>query len=115
AMGNAVGVFEENAMNLIEKPLSDWKNRRSEAEKIAAFEKIVRLASQECLAKGITSFQDAGSDFWEIGQYRRLAEAGQLPLRLWVMISQPKSSEFSQLAAFPQIGLGNGHLTVRAI
>ncbi|MBV6439728.1 MAG: amidohydrolase [Haliscomenobacteraceae bacterium CHB4] len=115
AKGNAVGVFEENAMNLIEKPLLDWKNRRTEAEKIAAFEKIVQLASQECLAKGITSFQDAGSDFWEIGQYRRLAEASQLPLRLWVMISQPKSSELSKLAAFPQIGLGNGHLTVRAV
>ena len=115
AKGNAVGVFEENAMNLIEKPLSDWKNRRTEAEKIAAFEKVVQLASEECLAKGITSFQDAGSDFWELGQFRRLAESGQLPLRLWVMIGQPKSSDFPKLAEFPQVGLGNGYFSVRAV
>jgi len=115
AKGNAIGVFEENAMSLIEKPLSDWKNRRTEAEKIAAFEKIVELAQQECLAKGITSFQDAGSDFWELAQYRRLAEAGKLNLRLWAMIAQPKQSDFSKLADFPQIGLGNGHFTVRAV
>lgn len=115
AKGNAIGVFEENAMSLIEKPLSDWKNRRTEAEKIAAFEKIVQLAQQECLAKGITSFQDAGSDFWELAQYRRLAEAGKLDLRLWAMIAQPKESDFPKLADFPQIGLGNGHFTSRAV
>ncbi|MBX2893660.1 MAG: amidohydrolase [Saprospiraceae bacterium] len=115
AKGNAVGVFEENAMDLIEKPFSEWKNRRSEAEKVAAFEKAIQLASEECLARGITSFQDAGSDFWEIGQYRRMAEASQLPLRLWAMISQPKPSDFAKLADFPQIGLGQGHLTVRAV
>jgi hypothetical protein len=115
AKGNAVGVFEENAMGLIEKPFSDWKNRRSEAEKMAAFDKTAQLAAQECLAKGITSFQDAGSDFWEIDQYRRLAEAGQLPVRLWVMVAQPRISELPKLAAFPQTGLGNGHLSVRAV
>jgi len=115
AKGNPVGVFEENAMNLIEKPFGDWKNRRSEAEKVAAFEKAVQLASRESLAKGITSFQDAGSDFWEIGQFRRIAEAGQLPLRLWAMISQPKPSDYGRLADYPQIGLGNGHFTVRAV
>jgi len=115
ANGNPVGVFEENAMNLIEKPFGDWKNRRSEAEKVAAFEKAVQLASRESLAKGITSFQDAGSDFWEIGQFRRIAEAGQLPLRLWAMISQPKPSDYGRLADYPQIGLGNDHFTVRAV
>ncbi len=115
ARGNAVGVFEENAMNLIEKPFGDWKNRRSEAEKTAAFEKIVQLATQECLSRGITSFQDAGSDFWEIAQYRRLAEAGRLGLRLWAMIAQPKPSDLPKLAGFPRVGLGNGHFTVRAV
>lgn len=115
AKGNLTGVFEENAMDLIEKPFSVWKNRRPEAEQRAAFDKSVELASQECLAKGITSFQDAGSDFWEIGQYRRLAEAGRLNLRLWVMIAQPKMEDLPKLAEFPQIGLGNNHFTVRAV
>jgi predicted amidohydrolase YtcJ len=115
ASGNLTGVFEENAMELIDKPLNEWKNKRSEAEKQAAFDKTAALAAQECLAKGITSFQDAGSSFWQIEQYRRLAEKGQLPLRLWVMIGHPKPEDYPKLAGFPQIGLGNGHLTVRAV
>lgn len=113
--GNPTGVFEENAMGLIGQSLADWQNRRSEAQKQADFEKIVALAAAECLGKGITSFQDAGSDFWELGQYRRLAEAGQLPLRLWAMMSQPVASDFPKMAAYPQTGLGNGYFTCRAV
>ncbi len=115
ARGNLTGVFEENAMDMIEKPFIAWKNLRSEAEKIAAFEKATQLAATECLAKGITSFQDAGSSFWELSQYRRLAEAGQLPIRIWAMASQPKAQEIPQLADYPQIGLGNQHFTCRAV
>lgn len=113
--GNLTGVFEENAMDLITKPLNDWKNKRTEAEKQAAFERTVELAAQACLKKGITSFQDAGSSFWEIEQFARLAQNGKLPLRLWVMIGQPQAQDFEKLAKFPQLGLGNGHLTVRAV
>ena len=115
ASGNLTGVFEENAMDLIDVPLDAWTNQRSEAEKQAAFDKTAGLAARECLAKGITSFQDAGSSFWEIEQYERLAKNGRLPVRLWVMIAQPKAQEYSRLADFPKVGLGNGHLTVRAV
>ncbi len=115
AAGNLTGVFEENAMDLITVPFKAWQNRRSEAEKRAAFEKSIELATQECLRKGITSFQDAGSDFWEIEQYRRLAESGRLPVRLWAMIAQPATSDYPKLAGFPQIGLGQNHFTVRAV
>ncbi|HLP96304.1 MAG TPA: amidohydrolase [Saprospiraceae bacterium] len=115
AKGNLTGVFEENAMTLIEKPFSQWLNQRSEAEKVAAFDKTTQLAAQECLAKGITSFQDAGSGFWELEQYRRLAEAGQLPLRLWAMASQPQAHDIPKLANYPQIGLGKGFFTCRAV
>ncbi|MBN8679907.1 MAG: amidohydrolase [Chitinophagales bacterium] len=113
--GNLTGVFEENAMTLIEKPFSEWLNKRSEAEKVVAFDKTTQLAAQECLAKGITSFQDAGSGFWELEQYRRLAEAGQLPLRLWAMASQPQAHDIPKLANYPQIGLGKGFFTCRAM
>ena len=85
--GNMTGVFEENAMELIEKPFQAWKNLRSEAEKSAAFEKTTALAAAACLEKGITSFQDAGSPFWDLAEYRRLAEAGQH--RIPVEKSQP--------------------------
>jgi len=113
--GKLTGVFEENAMGLIEKPFLAWKNLRPEAEQIAAFEKATLLAANECLANGITSFQDAGSNFWELDQYRRMAEAGQLPIRLWAMASQPKAHDLPKLAKYPQIGLGNQHFTCRAL
>lgn len=115
AAGNLTGVFEENAAALVERPFNAWKNKRSEAEKQAAFDAAIALATQTCLAKGITSFQDAGSHFWELAQYKRLAESQKLGLRLWAMIAQPKPSELSRLADYPQIGLGNGFFTVRAV
>ena len=113
--GNLTGVFEENAMDLIEHPYTAWLNQRSEAEKQSAFDQTVALAARECLSKGITSFQDAGSSFWDIDQYRRLAEANKLPVRLWVMIGQPAPEDYPNLAGFPQINLGRGYLTVRAV
>ena len=115
AAGNLTGVFEENAAALVERPFNEWKNKRSEAEKQAAFDEAIALATQTCLAKGITSFQDAGSPFWELAQYKRLAESEQLGLRLWAMIAQPKPSELPRLADYPQIGVGNGFFTVRAV
>ena len=115
ARGNPIGVFEENAMQLIDNAISAWQNKASEADKQATFEKAVALAAQECLSHGITSFQDAGSSFWQLAQYRRLAEEGKLPLRLWAMIGQPPAQDFSKMADYPQIGLGNGHFTCRAV
>lgn len=115
ARGKITGVFEENAMELIEKPFAAWQNLRSEAEKIAAFEKATQLAAELCLAKGICSFQDAGSSFWQLEQYRRLAESGKLPIRLWAMASQPGAQDIPKLANYPQVGLGNQYFTCRAV
>lgn len=115
AAGKLTGVFEENAMDLIKDPLDAWKKQRPEAERQAAFDTTIAIATRECLAKGITSFEDAGSDFWEIDQYQRLAESGKLGLRLWVMIARPGNSELPKLNGFPKVGLGNGFLTVRAV
>jgi predicted amidohydrolase YtcJ len=113
--GNLTGVFEENAMDLIDQPFEAWKNQKPEAARQTEFEKTVELATKTCLEKGITSFQDAGSSFWELAQYRRLAESGKLGLRLWAMIAQPKPEEYTQLNNFPQIGLGKGYFTCRAV
>lgn len=115
AQGRAIGIFEENAMDIINRPFEAWKAQRTEAQKTAAFEKSAELAAKHCLKLGITSFQDAGSDFWELAQYRRLAEEKKLGVRLWAMVSQPATSEFNRLSAFPQIGIGAGFFTSRAV
>lgn len=115
AAGRAIGVFEENAMDLVTRPLDEWKSKMSDDAQLAAWKKAVQLAENECLMHGITSFQDAGSGFDELDNYQKLAEAGELDLRLWAMISAPDEAETGRLAAYPKIGLGNGFLTVRAV
>jgi predicted amidohydrolase YtcJ len=115
ANGNLTGVFEENAMALIEQPLNAWKQQRPEAERRAAFDKVIGLVSEACLRRGITSFQDAGSDWWEIEQYERLAQNNQLGPRLYAMVLQPKPSEVGRLTDFPKLGIGNQYFTSRAV
>lgn len=113
--GEPVGVFEENAMELIQKPYQAYLLQMPENQRKALFDQAAARASEACLAKGITSFQDAGSDFWELEQYKRLAESGHLGVRLWAMISQPTRQDYGKLADFPWIDAGNGFLTVRAV
>lgn len=115
AAGRALGVFEENAMDLIDQPFNKWKNQRSEAERTAEFDTIVGYATRECLRRGITSFQDAGSSWWEIEQYQRLAQAGSFGTRLWAMIAQPRMSDLGKIKDFPKLNLGNHFFTVRAV
>jgi predicted amidohydrolase YtcJ len=74
--------------------------------------KVLELADQEVISKGITSFQDAGSSFETVNNIKRMIDAGRMNVRLWVMVREydPK-----QLAANRVIGYGNNKLTVRAI
>ena len=115
ASGRAIGIFEENAMDLINIPFQKWQNQRSEAERQADFDTTFHVAVRECLRRGITSFQDAGSSFWQIDQYRRLAESGQFKMRLWAMVAQPRLDELDKLSGFPLLNLGNNNFTVRSV
>ncbi len=113
---NAIGVFEERAMKVISGSYQDYLTKVPEEEKLALWEEGITLAEQECLAKGITSFQDAGSSFIEIERYRKMAEKGELDLRLWAMVRHSyKEMDNGKLANFPIIDAGNNFFTVRAI
>jgi predicted amidohydrolase YtcJ len=70
---------------------------------------------EECLAKGVTSFQDAGSAFGTIDVFKKLAGAGKLKVRLWVMVRTGNEEMARRLADYRLIGHGNNFLTVRAI
>jgi len=88
--GTPIGAFRETASDLVAR-----KTPPTEAERIRA----VELAGEDCLSKGITSFQDAGSTVDLVDLYRRLAEEGKLPVRLWVML---RDSNESLAAAIPR-------------
>lgn len=111
----AIGVFEERAMGIIRSAYQDYRATLSEADRNAEWFKGIELAQTECLKKGVTSFQDAGSSFEELDKYRTLAETGKLDLRLWAMIRHSYEDMKDKLDKFPWINLGNHFFTVRAI
>ncbi len=115
AKGNPIGVFRENAAGLVRRALSAALSKRTPEEVEADARKVVSLAAQDCLAKGVTSFYDAGESFSTIDLYKKLADEGKLDVRLWVMIGEGNKSLEQNLAKYRLIEYGNDHLTVRSI
>ncbi len=113
--GKAIGVFEERAMGVIRSAYQEYVSTLSPEDRKAEWFKGIEAAEAECLKKGITSFQDAGSSFEELYRYREMAEKGQLDLRLWAMIRHSYEDMKDQIDGFPWIDLGNRFFTVRAI
>jgi predicted amidohydrolase YtcJ len=115
ANGNATGLMNERAQGLTRKAYNDYLAKRTPAEREADDRLEVTLAANECLQKGITSFQDAGSSFATVNLLKKMAEAGELPLRLWVMLRVYIEDLEAEGKKYRMIDAGNGHLTVRAI
>jgi len=103
---NPTGMLRETAQRLVRAP-RDWVE--------SVERRKVELASRECLSKGITSFQDAGSSFATIDLLKTMAEEGDLDLRLWVMIRGSNEELAVKLPHYKMINVGDQRLTVRAI
>ncbi len=108
ADGEPTGALRETAENLV-------AGLRSENLEPSHVRQVVRLAAEESLAKGITSFQDAGSSFGLIDAYRQMADEGALPVRLWVMVRESNEAMAAELGRYRMIDRGDGFLTVRGI
>jgi hypothetical protein len=107
ANGDPIGAFRETAQRLL-SPASENAappSPRRQAE----------LAIEEILAKGITSFQDAGSSFGTVDMLKGMADEGTLGVRMWVMLRTGNDALMENAADYRMIGYGNNHLTVRAI
>jgi len=115
AQGNPIGVLRETASGLIARALAAARARRSPAQVEAEARKEIELAAQECLSKGITSFQDAGSSFATIDLLKKLVKEEKLGLRLWVMIREGNPELARDLSKYRIINFGDKRLTVRAI
>lgn len=116
AAGNPTGVLRENADALVGRVLAADMDARSDDEKWAEFVRVVELAGEEALSKGVTSFHDAGSNFATIDGFKRLAEEGTLPVRLYVMVRFESNDVMREkLPVYRIIGHGNDFLTVRSI
>ncbi len=100
--------------------LLDVAGDRAEAMAASAIDEtalrhMVELASRECLAHGITSFQDAGATFEQIEVLRAMAEGGELGVRLWVMLGEPVEVLAARLPGFRVHRAGHAFLTVGGI
>lgn len=113
--GNPIGVFEENAENLIAKFYEEYFNNRKPEEIRNDYINQIKLASEECLKKGITSFHDAGESFELIDLIKQQADSNKLSVRLNVMIGDSYEKMKEKLANYKLIGYANNFLTVRSI
>jgi predicted amidohydrolase YtcJ len=107
SQGAATGVLVDAAQALVRRqippPTREVRKRRLAAGLAAA------------AAAGLTSVHDAGVDAETVALYKELLGEAPLPTRVYVMIRGPE--EFLALgpALKPEVGLGDGQLTVRAI
>jgi predicted amidohydrolase YtcJ len=106
--GRAIGVLRETADELVGRLIeSEWDE--------ATVRRMVELAAEESLANGITSFQDAGSSFRQVELFRQMAEAGELPIRLWVMLGEDNQALAEGLSGYRVHRAGDSYLTVGGI
>ncbi|MEE8146740.1 MAG: amidohydrolase, partial [Longimicrobiales bacterium] len=107
ADGNPIGAFRESAGGLL--------GPAQEGAAAADPRRVAELAQEEALAKGLTSFQDAGSSFETVDVFREMAEDGSLKIRLWIMLRASNAQLAERLPDYRIIGAGDDRLTVRAI
>jgi predicted amidohydrolase YtcJ len=116
AQGNPTGLLRETAQRLVNEALAKAQASRDPRALEAERRRHVELAGGEALAKGVTSFHDAGADFATIDFFKKLADEGKLPVRLYVMVRRESNEEMAAgLAKYRMIGYGGNFLTVRSI
>jgi len=115
AQGNPIGLLNETAQQLVSKALNNYRSRLPSTEIAAEARQQVDLAVRECLSKGVTTFQDAGSSLATVDLLKALANENKLGLRLWVMLREPNARLAPNLSKYYMLGVGDHHLTVRAI
>jgi len=115
ANGNPAGVFFDAAQELIAEAHNRSLAGRSPEQRDYQLREAVRLAVQDCLSKGITSFQDAASSFEEIDLYRKLVLEHDLGIRLWAMIHEDNEALAANLSRYRLVNFEDKRLTVRAV
>ena len=114
--GQPTGLLRETAQRLVSRVQGQADSARTADEILAERRRMVELAAEEALAKGVTSFQDAGADFETIDFLKSLEAEGALPIRLYVMVRRESNEELDR--RLPEYFMpieGNDYLTVRSI
>jgi hypothetical protein len=117
ARGRATGVLLETAAGLVQDAIEQSRSDLTAQERRARKKKQVRLAAENALAHGVTSFHDQGASFETIELYREMAQNDNLGIRMYAMVSQSEVTPETQdsLAALRTVGGAGHHFTVRTI
>jgi predicted amidohydrolase YtcJ len=105
--GQPTGILIDNAMDLMDKTIPLPSDEELEHR--------IRLALNECARSGLTEVHDMGADLRRIRVYRKLIDAGECPIRLYVAIDGPGETWEHYKLRGPEIDYGNGMLTVRTL
>jgi len=106
AGGDASGMLLEQAASLVTAAMPDTDTPEY-------LERYIRLALDQYRQWGLTGVHDAGSTLAEIEIFKKLMNAGELPLRIYAMAIGDEAVEH-YLDSGPEIGLGDDRLTVRS-
>jgi predicted amidohydrolase YtcJ len=100
------GLLLEEAQKLITAVMPD-------ANSEAARERRIRFALEQYVRWGLTGVHDAGTELEDIAILKRLANSGELPVRVYAMASGDPAIEH-YLENGRDIGLADGRLTIRS-
>ena len=113
--GRATGMMRESAQDIFRDAYASHQARRPAEVVEQEMRQMIRLAGEEALRHGITSFHDLGTRFVEVDLLRKMADEGNLPLRLYMAFEEEAVDMKDRLAEYRMIGYGNNYLTVRTI
>jgi predicted amidohydrolase YtcJ len=107
--GTLAGIFLENAENPFLRAYEEDQETEAEVRRLYA------LGARECLSKGVTSFHDAGVDFDDLDVLKRMADDGDLEIRVYAMVDSEDPDFAAKLAGYRTVGDGDERLTIRAV
>ncbi|RLA32267.1 MAG: amidohydrolase, partial [Gammaproteobacteria bacterium] len=113
--GGATGMMRESAQDVFRQAFSGHQGRRPAGVAEDEIRRMVKLAGEETLRHGITSFQDLGTSFAEVDLLKKMADEGNLPVRLYMAFEEEAADMQDRLAEYRMVGYANNFLTVRTI
>ncbi len=105
--GEPTGVFVDNAQDLVEKARPEPTREQIKAS--------LSLALQRLSEAGLTEVHDAAVDPEDVAAYRELADAGRLPLRVYLMWNGIGKARLEPLVEQPPFSNYKDRLTLRAV
>lgn len=113
--GRATGMMRESAQDVFRAAYAAHQGKRPADVVEQEMRRMVKLAGEETLRHGITTFHDLGTSFVEVDLLKKMADEGNLPVRLYMALEEDAADMKDRLADYRMVGYGNNFLTVRAI